>query len=154
MGSVMIQKHGDRARADQGAGEPVERGCREAPLRVICQEAVFDQEIGVVARRDGADVLQLLGVANNHRPLRPVEKWEGRSDIALAGLINDDEIEEGRVQWDSSAGGEGGDRPAIQNLGNLWESSIVLRKYLGPRAALLLVRLNDQLDEREEISQI
>ena len=48
----------------------------------------------VLLRRDGADVLELQRVADDHGALGAKQQRQRRGDIALAGFIDHDQIEE------------------------------------------------------------
>jgi len=47
---------------------------------------------------------QLFWITNNHCPLRPVQEWKGRSDVALARFVDNEQVKEARLERDPSPG--------------------------------------------------
>src|SRR6266536_2734447 len=96
-------------------------------------------KLSILPIGDAADMAQLLWVANDDSGLCAVEERQRRGDIALAGLVDHDQIEEPRLKGDAGPCRERGDGPAAQRIRHFWEDPVVLPEYLLVDARLLLV---------------
>src|SRR5215831_11996618 len=111
------------------------------------------EQEAILLRGDGRNVLQLERVADDDRAARAKQERERRGDVALAGFVDDDEVEEAGLEGEAAARGERGDRPAWQRIDNLREEAVVPAEDLLPRPVVAVLAIGDDLQERDVLAQ-
>lgn len=66
---------------------------RIRPVRIVVQQIMLGQQGLILPFPEPAYVLKLLGISDHDDGFRAVEKWQRRSDVALACFIEDNDIE-------------------------------------------------------------
>ncbi|MFB8749065.1 hypothetical protein [Streptomyces parvulus] len=116
----------------------MEGGVAPVGIAVLLQpfrsQSEFPSDKRLVFRAHLRDVRQLYGVADHQSPPRAEQQKEVRNG-ALAGLVDDDEVEQNRAGWETP-GGEAGHHPAShRGLGLLPVGPAEDFPYFGPVAA-------------------
>ena len=99
------------AEAQCGFGGGIERAVEVPELGRQLGQAVALAEGLVLLLAQSDDVLQLVGIANDDRPLRAIEQRQRGGDVALRGLINDDAVKELRHERQGIGDAEVGHDP-------------------------------------------
>lgn len=106
MAAVVLVEH--QAAAADGALGGVEGGVASDGLAVLVDPGGADPvpiaQLPVAARRQLADVRQLHDIADNEGAPGAEQQWNDVRDWALAGLVDDDEVEQRRAEREAACG--------------------------------------------------
>ena len=134
--------------AAETAGE-IEQGIDgKCPDAGGVDEAVGTEEKPVLLGNHSADVLQLQRVADDDGAAGTKEQRQGGCDVALAGFVDDHQIEEcRRERADVAACGECGYSPAGEDFRNVAEERVVAPEDTTAGAFVKAISAGDHLEE-------
>lgn len=99
-GAEMLIKKVERIRTCSDGDGSVEEGdfSKIIIFTSLAAELVLLAEMGEPILRKKGEVPQLLWVAGDEGAFAAIENGQGRSEIALGGFVDDDEVEEGGLK--------------------------------------------------------
>ena len=98
-------------------------------------------------------MLELQRVADNDGAASAEQQRQRGGDVALAGFVDDEQVEEGGLKGEAAAGGEGGDGPAGEELRDLREELVVTAEDFAAGAFVEAVAAGDDLEKRDVLAE-